>query len=252
MARLTSTQVLSGATLQASVMALQAANATRQPAPATASAGARIRSGPSMSAASATAASAHRPTWNRVSSGYCATPCANAAYSNATIRAQQSADAARLGRSTRSPGPVGTPGPRGAERESSAVATAPDASIPMLMPRRAFAALPAAVIVAVLALPSPVLAGNAFNEVFKNFERNGGAINPCTLSDATLKAALGEIPNDLQQYASDIERAIKQALSARARGACEKAAQAPPPATTTTTVTPAPPSSSQPPSTGAG
>jgi hypothetical protein len=122
----------------------------------------------------------------------------------------------------------------------------------MLMPRRALRALPAAVIVA-LALPSSALAGNAFNQVFKNFESNGGAINPCTLSDATLKAALGQIPNDLQQYASDIERAIKAALAARARGACDKVAKTAPPAATTTSATPAPPSSSQQqqPSTGA-
>jgi hypothetical protein len=115
----------------------------------------------------------------------------------------------------------------------------------MLMPRcaRTLRALPAAVLLA-LAIPSAAIAGSAFNEVFKNFEQNGGAINPCTLSDTTLKAALGQIPNDLQQYASDIERAIKAALAARARGACDKVAKtAPPPpaATTTTTTTPAPP-----------
>jgi hypothetical protein len=105
------------------------------------------------------------------------------------------------------------------------------------------------VIVAALALPSPALAGNAFNEVFKNFEANGGAINPCTLSEATLKAALGQIPNDLQQYAPDIQRAIKQALAARASGACNHVKQtapvAPPPPVTTTTTTPAPPTSGQ-------
>jgi hypothetical protein len=110
----------------------------------------------------------------------------------------------------------------------------------MLMPRRArlLRALPAAMLLA-LAIPSAATAGSAFNEVFENFERNGGAINPCTLSDATLKAALGQIPNGLQQYASDVERAIKRGLAARARGACDSAAKtAAPPPTTTTPATP--------------
>jgi hypothetical protein len=108
------------------------------------------------------------------------------------------------------------------------------------------AALPVA---ALLALPPVAHAGSAFDQVFKNFEQNGGAINPCTLSDATLKAALGQIPNDLQQYAPDIQHAIKQALAARASGACNHVTQtapvAPPPAITTTTTTPAPPTGGQ-------
>lgn len=105
--------------------------------------------------------------------------------------------------------------------------------------------MPAVVLLA-LAIPAAATAGSAFNEVFKNFEQNGGAINPCTLSDTTLKAALGQIPNDLQQYASDIERAIKAALAARARGACDNVTKTPPPATTTTTITPAPPTNQGP------
>jgi hypothetical protein len=104
------------------------------------------------------------------------------------------------------------------------------------------AALPVAALIA-LSAPSAALAGSAFDQVFKNFEQNGGAINPCTLSDATLNAALHQIPNDLQQYAPDIQRAIRQALAARAGGACNHVTQAAPvtpPAITTTTITPPP------------
>ena len=106
--------------------------------------------------------------------------------------------------------------------------------------------LAALAVAALLALPSVAQAGSAFDQVFKNFEQNGGAINPCTLSDATLKAALGQIPNDLQQYAPDIQHAIKQALAARASGACNHVTQtapAVPPPVVTTTTTPAPPTS---------
>jgi hypothetical protein len=122
--------------------------------------------------------------------------------------AQQSADAARLGRSARSPGPAAASDPGDAERVSSAVATGLDASIcvPMSRCARLLRVLPLVLLVA-LAVPTAASA-NAFQQVLQNFLKNHGYINPCTLSEATLNAALGEIPNDYQQYASDIQRAI--------------------------------------------
>jgi hypothetical protein len=86
------------------------------------------------------------------------------------------------------------------------------------------------VVLAALAVPTTASA-NAFQQVLQNFLGNHGYINPCTLSEATLNAALGEIPNDYQQYASDIQRAIHAALAARAAGQCSgvtKAATPPP------------------------
>jgi hypothetical protein len=101
---------------------------------------------------------------------------------------------------------------------------------------RTLRALPVALVLA-LALPAAASA-NAFQDVLSNFLKNHGYINPCTLSEATLNAALGEIPNDYQQYASDIQRAIHAALAARARGACNNVTQAPAPPPTTATPTP--------------
>jgi hypothetical protein len=89
--------------------------------------------------------------------------------------------------------------------------------------------LPLVLLVA-LAVPTAASA-NAFQQVLQNFLKNHGYINPCTLSEATLNAALGEIPNDYQQYASDIQRAIHAALAALAAGQCSgvtKAATPPP------------------------
>jgi hypothetical protein len=111
--------------------------------------------------------------------------------------------------------------------------------------------LPLVLLVA-LAVPAAASA-NAFQQVLQNFLKNHGYINPCTLSEGTLTAALHEIPNDYQQYAPDIQRAIHAALAARAAGQCSgvtksatppplPAAPTPPPTQgPTTTVKPAKP-----------
>ena len=98
--------------------------------------------------------------------------------------------------------------------------------------------LPVVLLVA-LAVPAAASA-NAFQQVLQNFLKNHGYINPCTLSEATLNAALGEIPNDYQQYASDIQRAIHAALAARAAGQCSGVtkAAAPPPIAVAPTLPP--------------
>lgn len=52
--------------------------------------------------------------------------------------------------------------------------------------------------------------------------RDDGAIEPCAHTSKELKAALDEIGPDVDQYAPELPSAIRDALAARAGGACKK------------------------------
>ena len=105
---------------------------------------------------------------------------------------------------------------------------------------------------AALALPlafAPVAHADAFDRIFKEYQSTG-SINPCHFSEAQLKEAKGEVPNDIEAYAPDFPNALEGALEQRAGGACQKSSSgtpapssggtAAPPATTTTPTTAAP------------
>ena len=62
---------------------------------------------------------------------------------------------------------------------------------------------------------------NAFTKIFADY-RADGLVTPCRFSDGDLKAAQGQIPNDIEQYAPDFPAALDEALQARARGDCDK------------------------------
>src|SRR6266508_2660432 len=92
------------------------------------------------------------------------------------------------------------------------------------MSRRTTVALAAACGLALSLLPaSAALAGSAFDEVLKDYQKDG-QINPCAHSEKTLRDAQSQIPNDIEQYAPDFPAALAAALRARAAGACDKKA----------------------------
>jgi hypothetical protein len=68
---------------------------------------------------------------------------------------------------------------------------------------------------------SAALAGSAFDEVLKDYQKDG-QIDPCAHSEKTLRDAQNQIPNDIEQYAPDFPDALRAALRARAAGACDK------------------------------
>lgn len=71
-------------------------------------------------------------------------------------------------------------------------------------------------------------------EVFVDYTKDG-QIDPCAFSTEQLQTALDNITPDIRQYASDFPGAIRDAIGARARGACDEdtAAATPTPAATT-------------------
>jgi hypothetical protein len=90
------------------------------------------------------------------------------------------------------------------------------------MSRRTIVALAAAGGLALSLLPaSTALAASAFDEVLKDYQKDG-QIDPCAHSEQTLRDAQSQIPNDIEQYAPDFPDALKAALRARAAGACDK------------------------------
>src|SRR5258708_31667952 len=60
---------------------------------------------------------------------------------------------------------------------------------------------------------------SAFSNTFADYKSHG-AINACSHSLADLKAAKGQVPPDISQYAPDFVAALNAALEQRARGAC--------------------------------
>ena len=89
---------------------------------------------------------------------------------------------------------------------------------------------------AALCLPlalAPAAHADAFDKIFKEYQSTG-KITACKYTEAELKEAKGEVPNDIEAYAPDFPNALEGALEQRAGGAC-KGGQA---AATTTPVDP--------------
>jgi len=95
---------------------------------------------------------------------------------------------------------------------------------------------------AVLALSAPSALADSFDQVFKDYT-NDGRIDPCKHSAKALAQAKDDVPPDIEQYAPDFPEALDEAIEARARGKCRRAARetAPAPPPTATTGTPAAP-----------
>src|SRR3954453_23899970 len=93
---------------------------------------------------------------------------------------------------------------------------------------------------------APAAHADAFDRIFKEYQSTG-AIVACHFTEAELKEAKGEVPNDIEAYAPDFPNALEGALEQRAGGACQKPAQpstssgGTPVAPTTTPTTAAPP-----------
>jgi hypothetical protein len=90
-----------------------------------------------------------------------------------------------------------------------------------------------AALAGVLAAPA-VAHADAFDDVFADYQKDG-RIDACKHSERDLKAARGQVPNDIEQYAPDFPAALEEALENRARTGCaeqrEPAQAAPAPAT---------------------
>lgn len=80
-----------------------------------------------------------------------------------------------------------------------------------------------------MTVAGPAGAQGATDAVVGDYVASGGRIDPCKHSSATLRAALGEVTSDIEQYGSDYPNAIKAAIAARARGDCD-GKKTPPPA----------------------
>src|SRR6476619_7309862 len=101
----------------------------------------------------------------------------------------------------------------------------------MRRPRRLVPALIAMLATGLLA--APAAPANTFDTIFKTYQRTG-KVDACKYSASDLKKALGQVPNDIEQYAPDFPAALQAAAEKRASGGCDKAA-----AGTSTQATPA-------------
>jgi cobalamin biosynthesis Mg chelatase CobN len=85
---------------------------------------------------------------------------------------------------------------------------------------------------------APSASANAFQDLFKEYQRTG-TVNGCKNSAKDLKKAKGEVPNDIEQYAPDFPAALDAALAQRASGKCsKKGSSGSPAAVAPTTTTP--------------
>src|SRR3954453_19975575 len=92
---------------------------------------------------------------------------------------------------------------------------------------------------------APAAFADAFDKIFQEYQSTG-KITACKYTEAELKEAKGEVPNDIEAYAPDFPNALEGALEQRAGGACKggQAAATTTPAAaapTATPTTPAPP-----------
>jgi cobalamin biosynthesis Mg chelatase CobN len=94
------------------------------------------------------------------------------------------------------------------------------------MTRRLTVALAAACGLAFgLLTTSGALAATAFDEVLKDYQKDG-QIDTCAHSEQTLRNAQRQVPNELGQYAPDFPQALSAALRERAAGKCDKSSNA--------------------------
>ena len=96
-----------------------------------------------------------------------------------------------------------------------------------------------AALAGVLAAPAAAHA-DAFDDVFADYQEDA-RIDACKHSERDLKAAKGQVPNDIEQYAPDFPAALDEALEDRARSGCE-ADERQAPATSAAPAAPAAPS----------
>lgn len=90
---------------------------------------------------------------------------------------------------------------------------------------RARTSLLAALVALTLPLAmAPAAHADAFDRIFKEYQSTG-TIVACHFSEAGLKQAKGEVPNDIEAYAPDFPNALETALEQRAGGACDSAQQ---------------------------
>lgn len=75
------------------------------------------------------------------------------------------------------------------------------------------------VTVLLLCCCSSVAFADAFDDVFADYQRDG-RIDACQHTDAELRDARRQIPNDIEQYAPDFPNALDEARERRARGDC--------------------------------
>jgi hypothetical protein len=75
------------------------------------------------------------------------------------------------------------------------------------------------VAVLVLAAAAPAALADDFDQVFKDYAKDG-RIDPCKHSAAQLQHARKNVPPDIEQYAPDFPDALDQAIEARAKGRC--------------------------------
>jgi hypothetical protein len=66
---------------------------------------------------------------------------------------------------------------------------------------------------------APAAHADAFDRIFKEYQSTA-TIDACKYSEAELKQAKGEVPNDIEAYAPDFPNALEGALEQRAGGAC--------------------------------
>jgi hypothetical protein len=84
---------------------------------------------------------------------------------------------------------------------------------------------------------APPASADAFDDVFADYQKDA-RIDACKHSERDLKAAKGQVPNDIEQYAPDFPAALDEALEDRARSGCKGAERKP--ASTTAAPAPAP------------
>ena len=98
--------------------------------------------------------------------------------------------------------------------------------------------------VVLLALIAPATAGASAQDVFRDML--DGQLNPCSHSEADLRSAVDNIPNDLAQYAPELRSYLQAAIEYRASGGCDHKA------TTTTQPAPTQTATATPPASGSG
>jgi Spy/CpxP family protein refolding chaperone len=89
----------------------------------------------------------------------------------------------------------------------------------MRAPRHLVLLLAAALAAAAL-LATPAHANEAYDKVADAYARAGGNLDPCTFSEADLKAAVRGIPPNIRNVVPALRRAMVEGIAAHERGDC--------------------------------
>jgi hypothetical protein len=79
--------------------------------------------------------------------------------------------------------------------------------------------LVACLVTFVLVAATPTALADAYDRVFADYQQDG-RIDPCAYSEADLRAARSQLPNDIEDFAPDFPPALDDALEPPARAAC--------------------------------